>query len=33
MDAAEVADWLVTAHGLIAARLTKAKQRELGLIA
>lgn len=33
MDAAEVADWLATAHGLIAARLTKAKQRELGLIA
>lgn len=33
IDAAEVADWLKTAHGLIAAKLTKAKQRELGLIA
>ena len=31
LDAAEVADWLKTAHGLIAAKLTKAKRKELGL--
>lgn len=30
-DAAEVADWLKSAHALVAAKLTKAKQRELGL--
>ena len=32
MDAAEVRDWLATAHGLVAAKLTKASRRELGLI-
>ena len=31
LDDAEVADWLKTAHAIIAAKLTKAKQRELGL--
>ncbi len=31
-DAAEVADWLKTAHGLVAAKLTKKAQRELGLL-
>lgn len=28
---AEVADWLKTAHGLVAAKLTRAVKRELGL--
>ena len=31
LDDAETADWLASAHALVAARLTKAKQRELGL--
>lgn len=31
VDDAELADWLETAHGLIAAKLTKAKRRELGI--
>lgn len=31
LDPDEVADWLKTAHGLIAAKLTRAKRRELGL--
>ncbi len=31
LDEAEVADWLATAHGLIAAKLTRAQRRELGL--
>lgn len=31
LDEAEVADWLKTAHGLVAARLTRAAKRELGL--
>lgn len=31
LDEAEVADWLRTAHGLVAARLTRAAKRELGL--
>lgn len=31
LDPAEVADWLKTAHGLIAAKLTRAKRKELGL--
>lgn len=31
IDDAELADWLKTAHGLIAAKLTKAKRRELGI--
>jgi predicted DNA-binding protein (MmcQ/YjbR family) len=31
LDDAELADWLVTAHGLVAAKLTKAQRRELGL--
>ncbi|CAN7465586.1 MmcQ/YjbR family DNA-binding protein [Phenylobacterium sp. LjRoot219] len=31
LDAAEVADWLQTAHTLVAAKLTKAARRELGL--
>jgi len=30
-DEAEVADWLKTAHGLIAAKLTKKLRAELGL--
>lgn len=30
-DADEVADWLKTAHGLIAAKLTKKARAELGL--
>jgi predicted DNA-binding protein (MmcQ/YjbR family) len=28
---ADILDWLTTAHGLIAAKLTKAAKRELGL--
>jgi len=31
LDAAEVADWLAAAHQLVAARLTRARRRELGL--
>jgi predicted DNA-binding protein (MmcQ/YjbR family) len=31
LDADEVADWLATAHGLIAAKLTKKVRAELGL--
>ena len=31
LDDAEVTDWLKTAHGLVAAGLTKKAQRELGL--
>ena len=31
LDAAEVADWLKTAHGLVAARLTRKQRVELGL--
>ena len=31
MDTGEVRDWLETAHGLVAAKLTKAKRKELGL--
>ena len=31
-DQAEVTGWLQSAHRLIAAKLTKAKQRDLGLI-
>jgi predicted DNA-binding protein (MmcQ/YjbR family) len=30
-DAAEVADWVRTAHGLVAAKLPKKLQRELGV--
>lgn len=30
-DDAELAGWLHSAHGLVAAKLTKAKRRELGL--
>jgi predicted DNA-binding protein (MmcQ/YjbR family) len=30
-DAAEVADWLKTAHGLIAAKLTRKARAEIGL--
>lgn len=30
-DDADIADWLTTAHALIAAKLTKAAKRELGL--
>ena len=30
-DAAEVADWVRTAHGLVAAKLPKKLQRDLGL--
>ena len=33
LDAEEVRGWLKTAHQLVAARLTKAQKRELGLIA
>lgn len=32
LDAAEVADWLRSAHALVAAKLTKAARRELGLV-
>lgn len=31
-DAGDIADWLATAHSLISAKLTKIKQRELGLV-
>ena len=31
LDPDEVADWLKTAHALIAAKLTRAKRKELGL--
>jgi len=31
LDDAEVADWLRTAHALVAAKLTRAARRELGL--
>lgn len=31
MDEDEVADWLKTAHGLIAGKLTKKERRELGI--
>ena len=31
LDAEEVADWLKTAHGLIAAKLTKKARTELGM--
>lgn len=31
LDPAEVADWLATAHELVAAKLTKKARRELGL--
>ena len=31
LDAAEVADWLATAHGLVAAKLTKKLRAEIGL--
>lgn len=31
LDAAEVTDWLKTAHGLVAAGLTKTRRAELGL--
>jgi predicted DNA-binding protein (MmcQ/YjbR family) len=31
LDAAEVADWLKTAHGLVAAKLTKTQRAEIGL--
>jgi predicted DNA-binding protein (MmcQ/YjbR family) len=31
LDDAEVADWLRTAHALVAARLTRTARRELGL--
>lgn len=31
LDDAEVADWLRSAHALVAAKLTKAARRELGL--
>ena len=31
LDAAEVADWLATAHQLVSAKLTRAQRRELGL--
>jgi len=30
-DAAEMADWVRTAHGLVAAKLTKKQRAELGL--
>jgi predicted DNA-binding protein (MmcQ/YjbR family) len=32
LDEAEVADWLRTAHGLVAARLTRAVRKTLGLV-
>jgi predicted DNA-binding protein (MmcQ/YjbR family) len=31
LDAAEVADWLATAHRLVAGKLTKKQRAELGL--
>ena len=31
LDDAETRDWLKTAHGLVAAKLTRARRRELGL--
>jgi len=31
LDAGEVADWLKTAHGLVAAKLTRAQRKALGL--
>lgn len=31
LDDAELAGWLRTAHGLVAAKLTRAQRRELGL--
>ncbi|HSZ53523.1 MAG TPA: MmcQ/YjbR family DNA-binding protein [Caulobacteraceae bacterium] len=31
MDAAETTDWLAQAHALVAAKLTRAQRRELGL--
>ncbi|ATQ44108.1 MmcQ/YjbR family DNA-binding protein [Caulobacter mirabilis] len=31
LDDDELADWLRTAHGLVAAKLTRAKRRELGI--
>jgi len=31
LDSAEVADWLATAHALVAAKLTRAERRALGL--
>ncbi len=31
LDDAEAADWLKTAHALVAAKLTRAQRRELGL--
>ncbi len=31
MDAAEVTDWLRTAHGLVAAKLTRKQRAELGI--
>jgi predicted DNA-binding protein (MmcQ/YjbR family) len=31
MDDAETADWLTQAHALVAAKLTRAQRRELGL--
>jgi predicted DNA-binding protein (MmcQ/YjbR family) len=30
-DAADIADWLATSHSLVAAKLTRAARRELGL--
>ena len=32
LDAAEVTDWLQTAHALVTAKLTKAARREVGLV-
>ena len=31
LDAAEVADWLKTSHGLVAAKLTRKQRAEIGL--
>jgi len=31
LDDAEAADWLRSAHGLVAAKLTRAQRREIGL--
>lgn len=31
LDDAETADWLKTAHGLVAAKLTRAQRRDLGI--
>lgn len=31
LDADEAADWLATAHGLVAAKLTRQQRREIGL--